>query len=65
MEKTIIAISRNLKKKIAEFGNVGESYSDVLEKVYNATVKTQIRELLLKDEGFISLEDARKELDKK
>ncbi len=65
MEKTTIAISKDLKKKIATFGNAGESYSEVLERIYDAAVKTQIRELLLNEEGFISLNDFEKEVEKK
>ena len=37
MENTTIAVSNEIKEKIKEFGNKGETYSDILEKLYGFT----------------------------
>ena len=43
----------------------GESYDDIIKKIYSAAVKEQLRDFLMSDEGCISIEEARKELNKK
>ena len=58
-------ISKEMKEKIASFGLKGESYEQILKRIYSLAIKEQLREFLMSQEGFVSLEDARKELDKK
>ncbi|MBU2616121.1 MAG: hypothetical protein KKC19_03380 [Nanoarchaeota archaeon] len=58
MENTTIVIRKDLKEKISTFGDKGESYSDIIERIYNAAVKTQIRELLMNEENTISAKEA-------
>jgi|TARA_Y100000296_G_C5001326_1_gene170356 hypothetical protein len=65
MEISTIQLSKETKNKISSFGVKGESYDDILKKIYSMAVKEQLREFLMSDEGFISIEEARKELDKK
>ena len=65
MDITTIQLSRELKDKISSFGMKGESYDVILKRIYSLAVKEQLRQFLMSDEGFISIEDARKELDKK
>ena len=65
MDTTTIQISNEMKKKIASFGDKSESYDKILRRVYSLAVKEQIREFLMNDEGYITIEEARKELDKK
>lgn len=60
MEMTTIAITKDIKDKINEFGNKGETYSDILVKIYNASKKTQLRNLLMDEEDTISVEQALK-----
>lgn len=60
-----IQLSSETKEKISSFGVKGESYDDILKRIYALAVKEQLREFLLSSEGTISIEDARKELDKK
>lgn len=60
-----IQLNRETKEKISSFGRKGESYDSILKKIYDLAVKEQLRELLLSSEGTISIEDARKELNKK
>ena len=65
MDITTIQLSKELKEKIASFGQKGESYDDILNRIYALAVKEQLREFLMSREGFIPIEEARKELDKK
>ncbi len=65
MEITTIQLSKETKDKLASFGIKGESYEEILKRIYLLAVKEQLREFLLSSEGTISLEEARKELDKK
>ena len=65
MENTTIAIRKDLKEKINTLGNKGETYSDIIEKLYEIAKNRQIKEILLSEEGTISIDEARKELNKK
>lgn len=65
METTTIAVTRKIKEKISEFGNKGETYSDIIEKLIKSAQERQLHDILFNEEGFISIEEARKELNKK
>ena len=65
MDITTIQLSKETKDKIASFGTKGESYDEIINRIYSMAVKEQLRNFLMSDEGFISIEEARKELDKK
>lgn len=65
MDTTTIQLSRETKDKICSFGTKGESFDTILQRIYSLAVKEQLKEFLMSDEGFISIEDARKELDEK
>lgn len=65
MEITTIQLSKELKDKISSFGVKGESYNEILKRIYSLAVKEQLREFLMSDEGYISIEEARKELNKR
>ena len=54
-----------MKEKISSFGLKGESYEDIIKRIYSLAVKEQLKDFLMNEKGFISLEEARKELDKK
>ena len=62
---TTIQLSDELKKKIASFGDKSESYDKILRRIYSLAVKEQIRAFLMDDEGYLTIEEARKELNKK
>lgn len=64
-DTTTIQITKETKEKIASFGTKGESYEDIIKRIYNLAVKEQMAEYMMDEEGFISIEEARKELDKK
>ena len=65
METTTIQLSKETKDRIASFGTKGESYDEILRRIYSIAVKEQLREFLMSDEGFIPIEEAIKEADKK
>ncbi len=61
---TTIQLSEGLKEKIASFGRKSETYEQILERIYNIAVKTQLREFLMSSENTITIEEARKEVEK-
>ena len=65
MTITTIQLSKETKDKLSSFGIKGETYEDILKRVYSLAVKEQLREFLMSDEGFIPIEDAIKEAEKK
>lgn len=65
MEITTIQLSKETKDKISSFGMKGESYDSIIKRIYSFAVKEQLKEFLLSSEGTISIEEARKELNKK
>ena len=65
MEITTIQLSKEIKDKISSFGVKSENYHKILRRIYSMAVKEQLRQFLLSSEGTISIEEARKELNKK
>ena len=65
MEITTIQLSKETKEKISSFGIKGESYDEIVKRIYSMAVKEQLREFLMSDEGFIPIEEAIKEAEKK
>lgn len=65
MDISTIQLSKETKKKISSFGIKGESYDKILKRIYSMAIKEQLREFLMSDEGFIPIEEAIKEADKK
>ncbi len=65
MDISTIQLSKETKRKISSFGVKGESYDDIIKKLYSMAIKEQLREFLMSDEGFIPIEEAIKEADKK
>ena len=65
METTTIQLSKEMKKKLASFGLKGESYEDILRRIYDYATQEQLRRFLMSDEGYVPIEDAIKEADKK
>ena len=43
---TTIQISNELKDKISELGFKNETYEQIIRRIYNAALKTQLREFL-------------------
>ena len=65
MEITTIQLSKETKEKISSFGLKGESYEEILKRIYSLAVKEQLKEFLMSGGNYISIEEARKELNKK
>ena len=58
MENTTIAVSNEIKEMISEFGNKGETYSDILLKLIKSAKERQLHDLLMDDKDTISIEKA-------
>ena len=46
MEITTIALTKEAKEKIREFGNKGESYSEIIVKLIKSAKERQLHDLL-------------------
>jgi hypothetical protein len=60
-----IQISKETKALISSFGSKEETYEDIIKRIYALAVKDQLREFLMSSHNTISLDEARKALDKK
>jgi hypothetical protein len=65
MDITTIQLTKETRDKISSFGIKGESYDEILKRIYSLAVKEQLRNFLMPDEGFIPIKDAIKEADEK
>ena len=65
MKTTTIQLSNEINDKISSFGMKGESYDTILKRIYDLAVKEQLRSFLMSSEGFIPIEQAIKEAEKK
>ena len=55
---TTIAISKELKAKISELGRTGESYNDVVERMYEVVRQNMLRAYLYDTSDSISIDEA-------
>ncbi|MBW2984636.1 hypothetical protein KY361_05950 [Candidatus Woesearchaeota archaeon] len=62
---TTIQLSNKTKELIGSFGNKEDTYEDIIKRMYKLAVKEQLREFLMSSVNTVSLEEARKELNKK
>ena len=58
MENTTIAISNDLRNSIREFGNKGETYSEIITRLLESAKKRQLHDLLMNEEDTISIDEA-------
>jgi predicted CopG family antitoxin len=65
MENTTIALSKNLKERISQFGNKAESFSDILERLLKSAEQRLFHDLLMSNEGCVTIEEAIKEAETK
>jgi len=65
METTTIAITKDVRDKIQEFGNKGETYTEILLKLYKSAVERQLHDFLFNEKGFIPIEQAMAEAEKR
>lgn len=59
---TTIAISVELKEKLKNLGRTGDTYQDVIERMYEITRKKMLTEFLYNTKDSLTLEQAKKEL---
>lgn len=57
---TTISISKQLREKIKDFGGKGETYEDIISKLYESAKERQLRDLLMNEKDTISVDDALK-----
>jgi predicted CopG family antitoxin len=62
---TTISISHELKEKISNLGRAGESYEDVIKRMYEATHKTLLLNYLYDESDSVSIDEAIAEAKKK
>ncbi len=65
METTTIQISNETKSLISTFGTKEDTYEKIIKRMYDLAVKEQLRELLFSSENCMTLEEARRDLDKR
>jgi len=58
MENTTIAIRKDIKDKIMEFGNKGDTYSDIILRLLESAKERQLQDLLMDENDTISIEEA-------
>ncbi len=58
MANTTIAITNNVKEQIKEFGNKGESYSEIITKLLKSAKERQLHDLLMNEDDCIPIEQA-------
>ncbi len=61
---TTISISEDTRDAIKEFGAKGETYNDILKRFVAVVHEEQIRKHLLDPTGCLTIEEAKKEIDK-
>ncbi len=62
---TTIQISNETKNLISTFGSKEDTYEIIIKRMYDFAVKEQLREFLLSSEDTMSIDEARKELNKR
>ena len=62
---TTIQISQETKNLINTFGTKEDTYEDIIKRMYELAVKEQLREFLMSTEGYVPIEDAIKEAERK
>lgn len=58
MANTTIAISNEIKEQIMEFGNKGETYSEIISRLIISAKQRQLHDLLMSEENTISIDEA-------
>ena len=57
---TTISISKDIRDKIKEFGSKGDTYSDILDKLYESAKQRQLQDLLMDTSRCVPIEVALK-----
>ena len=59
---TTISISNEMKEKLKNLGRTGDTYEDIIEKMYNITSKNILMHYLYDESDSITIDEARKRL---
>jgi len=57
-QNTTIAISNKIKEEIKEFGNKGETYSEIIARLLESARKRMLHDLLMNEENTVTIEEA-------
>lgn len=57
MTKTMIQLNKNTRDKIKSLGSMGDTYDDVINKMYSATIENMMAKTLLDTSDSIKIED--------
>jgi len=60
-----IQISKETKALIGTFGTKEDTYEDIIKRLYALAVKEQLREFLMSSKNTLTIEEARKLINKK
>jgi len=58
--QTTIALPLSVKQEIMQFGNKGESYSEIILKLIKSAKQRQLQDLLMDEKDTIPVKDALK-----
>jgi len=58
METTTIALTKEAQEKMKEFGNKGESYSEIILRLVKSAKERQLYDLLMNEENTVSVDEA-------
>ena len=61
---TTIPLSTDLRDKIKSFGRKGESYEDILNRMYESYSNSYIEDILMSRENTLTLNEARQFIEK-
>ena len=64
-KNTTIAIPMGVKERIQEYGLKGESYAEILERLLKSAHERLLRDVLMNEEGCVSIEQAMAEAEKR
>ena len=64
-ENTTILISKDAREKIKEFVKKGETYTDIIDKMYKELKLKESQDMLMSTEGYWTIEQAREWTKKK
>lgn len=62
---TTIAISTQIRDEIKEYGNKGETYDEILQKLLKSAKERQLQELLMDTDDSIKVTEALEKAKKK
>lgn len=59
-----IQLSKRTKELVSSFGTKGDTYEDIIKRIYKLAAKEQLREFLMSSKNTVTLEEARKIINK-